>query len=1316
MSRFRRILLVTLIIVVILLAALQVVRRYWLSGRASQAAAIRLEQAYGARVRVGPVDIGLHGSSVHDLRLYEEGAPPDAAPWAVIREADADLSLANLLRGEMTPRTLAFRDADVTLRFDKDGHLLTRLPRTKSGAQALPEIIVADSKLTLRQEGRPEWVLSGIALDVRREGDDLNAQGTIHDPTWGNWTLGAKLNPATTAAMASLKTPHAVVTQAMLSSLPFVPESVWREVHADGETSADITFVSLAHERGLRYRIVLQPEHTTVTVPSISLTAVDARGKVIIDNGLVQLRDVVGQAANGRLYVSGDLDFRGPQSRLAFKARSEGLRVEKLASNWGLPRQVEGRLFGQADLQITIKNDRAQTTGSGEGTIRDARIAGQSAEPIRLKLGADGAGFHFSSLPAPSEQRALTVLTARPAPRRPRRSPAAIDLFTDQRGAAAQPERRPAAPPKPPAPEVLSVHLGMKEADLATLLKGFGIMLPIEIAGRISLEVDAAVPVNSPKDLKDYRLDGTATFSRLNVGGLELVQVQTKLRYRDGVLLLDNLSGRLPRSRPGGTAGAIQGTVRAQIAPRGDLTADLSLRDVAINRPLGLVVASAFLVRGAVSGSVTATVPVDRAGDASAWHASGGVKAASFQIYTFAVRDVTASLNLERGILTVARVRGNLEGAPVAASCQVRVANTFAYEATVSVGPGESRRFLAAWPRSPIRVEGQAQAEGSLKGTLRPFAFSGSGNARGSNLKTQDLRWDDVQLSWALERDRIVIPIASGHLYGGSASGDATVPLRQTGAGQANLHFQNVDVGKLVVDAHLLPFPIGGRANANVRMSLPAAGPRGQRIVTARARLRAPRLGVRGLSAEGMAGSVDYGTQRLEYHLAGRTLGGSLQLDGQMPRQSGSDSKSAPAGEGKFTLRGALLSRLAPSLGVGAPLDALRGRVGITVDYRFDAEGRLAGKGSVQVARLRWNGTELAPYVRAEIELSGTELRVQRLTSPFGGGSIRGRLGMRLEGTRSGEFVLNLRNVEVSGLLAPWPELASRAEGMIDGTIRGHLDGEWSGTGTLLFPKGKVQDSDIADLRLPLSFSWTPGSHGQVELRDCTGQVAGGHLTATARYAWGGESRLDAQGQFSRVDLQSLLRQTSAAAHVPNGRISGRFQLDGGSIQSVNDLTGSIDATLGQTQAFQLPVFQQVLRFLTPTISPNMSFQTGRLRARLARGIVRMQELSLEGDFVRLFSDGSVRLNGALALDVVASVGRIGPSPLALRALGPTPPVVGSMPAALLLQLSNYLSSRVVRLHVGGAISNPSVQLQPGLILTEEAIIFFLNRANVPTP
>ena len=52
----------------------------------------------------------------------------------------------------------------------------------------------------------------------------------------------------------------------------------------------------------------------------------------------------------------------------------------------------------------------------------------------------------------------------------------------------------------------------------------------------------------------------------------------------------------------------------------------------------------------------------------------------------------------------------------------------------------------------------------------------------------------------------------------------------------------------------------------------------------------------------------------------------------------------------------------------------------------------------------------------------------------------------------------------------------------------------------------------------------------------------------------------------------------------------------------------------------------------------------------------------------------------------------------------------------LLAQASTLLSRRVIRLHVGGTVRSPSIQIQPLLLLTEEAVRFFLTRVAIPLP
>src|SRR5205814_2232621 len=112
--------------------------------------------------------------------------------------------------------------------------------------------------------------------------------------------------------------------------------------------------------------------------------------------------------------------------------------------------------------------------------------------------------------------------------------------------------QQPAQPPaRPPAagkeePSYLDINLGLKDVDLADLLKRLEVTVPFRVGGRLTVRVHAAFPVNTPGDFKTYRLDGNATLSHFRLEDLEMEQVQARLTYRDGVLKLEELSGRFP--------------------------------------------------------------------------------------------------------------------------------------------------------------------------------------------------------------------------------------------------------------------------------------------------------------------------------------------------------------------------------------------------------------------------------------------------------------------------------------------------------------------------------------------------------------------------------------------------------------------------------------------------------------------------------------------------------------------------------------------------------------------------------------------------
>ena len=120
----------------------------------------------------------------------------------------------------------------------------------------------------------------------------------------------------------------------------------------------------------------------------------------------------------------------------------------------------------------------------------------------------------------------------------------------------------------------------------------------------------------------------------------------------------------------------------------------------------------------------------------------------------------------------------------------------------------------------------------------------------------------------------------------------------------------------------------------------------------------------------------------------------------------------------------------------------------------------------------------------------------------------------------------------------------------------------------------------------------------------------------------------------------------------------------------------------------------------------------GEVRAVLGRGVWRVERLTLESDFLKLFGRGTVTTQGRLNLDVVARTGQVGVNAPILRLLGVAS--VGSLPAASLVRASQWLSNRSLNLRVTGTLRSPTVRVETLPLLTEEVVRFFLFRS-LPT-
>jgi hypothetical protein len=872
-------------------------------------------------------------------------------------------------------------------------------------------------------------------------------------------------------------------------------------------------------------------------------------------------------------------------------------------------------------------------------------------------------------------------------------------------------------------PTYLDINLNLKDVDLAQLVKDLQIKVPFEVSGRLTMRVQASLPVNQASDLKLYKVTGTATLPTVSLSGVDMRDVTAKVRYDNGVLRLEDFRGRLAGARP--NEGTFQGTARLGLVPEGDLTADLTLTEV----PLAQVLRAAGVKEeagGAVSGTANLRAPAGKLRDPATWEGSAKLSAARVAAYGWALTDAGFTVRVGKGVLTVSDVTARLEGAPVSGSAGGKLTAPYTYESKFEISNGDlkSLRRLAPSVRPPLAVAGQFTLTAAVNGTLSPFTAKVTGTGTGKDVKVEKVSVDRLSFHWSKSDDTLKLTDIKTGLYGGEVTGSADVPLSAKREGKLDLTIKNVDASDLVRDVPAVPLRLEGKVSGTIKGTLPEE--KGERRLDADVDLSAPKLRVQGLPTEKLTGTVTYRNGSGEYHLKGGLLGGSFELDGRIPprteEKGGGPAKPplpvgfrqaqpAPPPDSHLSIRGAQLGRLGEALGARGTLDQLHGRVDLDVDFRLNpADFMPIGTGDVTVTRLRWGDQVIADSLSGDVVLSDGEARLRNLNGQVDGGTLRGQVVLRLRELDRSFFNVALDNADAARVLAPWPALAANVTGSIDARLRGRLGREWTGGGSVVLTRGKVAGVEVSEWRVPLSFALAPArGRAEITVDEMSATLAHGRVSGRGTLGFGYDTHMDGNVRFNGVDMRALLRPLTDSTAIGGGLASGRIEFSGNNVRSLDDVKATVDASFSQAQALQMPVLSALVPFLARGQSSG-TFQSGRLRGRLSGGILRVQELSLSGSTLSLFAEGNVTTAGRLNLEVIASTRVIGAGAGVLGLLGLRVPAFGPLPLTLLAEATSYFSTTSIHLIVTGTVRSPTVRLEPLTLLTDEAARFLLLR------
>jgi hypothetical protein len=318
--------------------------------------------------------------------------------------------------------------------------------------------------------------------------------------------------------------------------------------------------------------------------------------------------------------------------------------------------------------------------------------------------------------------------------------------------------------------------------------------------------------------------------------------------------------------------------------------------------------------------------------------------------------------------------------------------------------------------------------------------------------------------------------------------------------------------------------------------------------------------------------------------------------------------------------------------------------------------------------------------------------------------------------TVQAKFGVSLERADVSRIAAAVPELKGM-KGRLGIVVRTRIGSVMNGSGTVSLTRSGLGGADVGELRIPFDFATTPGGSGRISVREATIHAGTGRGTGAVTVDWGmgAGARVTGALRFIDVPVKALNPSLGDNAFLGNGRLTGRFDLSGTHVRSIDDISGTLVARLNNTSAKEVPLLSNAVPYLNP-LGVTKPFQFGDIRATLANGNFRIQRLALANPSAQIFAEGTVRTSGQLDLDVVAHTGQIGPDSRGFALLGLRLPAFGPIPLSLITEVSQFVSNRTVRLTITGNVSNPSVRVNTGALLTEEAVRFLLTRYVLPAP
>ncbi len=405
------------------------------------------------------------------------------------------------------------------------------------------------------------------------------------------------------------------------------------------------------------------------------------------------------------------------------------------------------------------------------------------------------------------------------------------------------------------------------------------------------------------------------------------------------------------------------------------------------------------------------------------------------------------------------------------------------------------------------------------------------------------------------------------------------------------------------------------------------------------------------------------------------------------------------------------------ALGVGGALDRLQGEGAVDANLRLSVQPfDVHAHGVAEFRNLRLGTSGQIGRLRGEFLVAPDLWKVENLSGELFGGSSSGSLTYTLataEEPNTLDYEVEINSADVDRLAVLAPPVQGVLSGRANLRASGRLDEALRAQGDLRVPVGHLYGLPMTEMDAPVILTYLPSSgNGTVEARRFHARLAGGRVEGTARIRFGLHRNFTTELGLSQLDLELITRGYLDSKRPTSGKVSGSISLRGIDTYRSETYSGRADLTLQDASVLDLPVFRALDRFLGGPAGGGV-FEQGELHAQINNRQIIVEQLALFGRVAQLHGEGTVGFDGQLNLVVLVNTNQlIAETGQALIAL--IPGLRNGRGGSATLQVSNYLSNKLLKVRVSGTVRNPVVMIDSSATVSNAAVSFFSGVLKLP--